>query len=43
MEGSCKFFDTKMGKMITAYKVLIAGLTDGKYFIWRMSDGNKCH
>jgi hypothetical protein len=33
MEGSCKFFDTKMGRTITAYKALIAGLTDGKYFI----------
>jgi hypothetical protein len=33
MEGTCRFFDTKMGKMITAYKALIAGLTDGKYFI----------
>lgn len=33
MEGVCKFFDTKMGKMINAYNALIAGLTDGKYFI----------
>ena len=33
MEGTCKFFDTKMGRMITAYKALIAGLTDGKYFV----------
>lgn len=33
MEGVCRFFDTKMGKMINAYNVLIAGLTDGKYFI----------
>ena len=33
MEGSCEFFDTKMGRKIKAYKLLIAGLTDGKYFI----------
>ena len=33
MEGVCEFFDTKMGKMINAYNALIAGLTDGKYFI----------
>lgn len=31
MEGSCEFFDTKMGRKIKAYKLLIAGLTDGKY------------
>lgn len=33
MEGSCEFYDTKMSRKITAYKLLIAGLTDGEYFI----------
>ncbi len=33
MEGVCKFFDTKLKVMMNAYNALIAGLTDGKYFI----------
>jgi hypothetical protein len=33
MQGACQFFDTTMGKMITAYKIMAAGLSDGKYFV----------
>lgn len=33
MEGACQFFDSKLGKKVMAYKALIAGLSNGKYFI----------
>ena len=33
MEGSAEFYDTKIGKKIKAYKLLIAALTDGKYCV----------
>ena len=33
MEGADKFFDTKIGRKIMSYKLLVVGITDGKYMI----------
>lgn len=33
IEGTDKFFDTKIGRKIMSYKLLVVGMTDGKYTI----------
>jgi hypothetical protein len=33
MQGACQFFDSKIGRMVTSFKLLLAGLTDGRYII----------
>jgi hypothetical protein len=33
MQGSGYFYDTKLGKKILGYKLLVCGVTDGNYFI----------
>ncbi len=33
MRGSGYFYDTHLGKRVLAFKLLLSGVTDGKYFI----------
>jgi len=33
MEGTSWLFDTKIGRSITAYKLIVAAITDGKYTV----------